>query len=122
MNRLVVLGIIVIVLIAVVFGSDALSLVLGTGGAHTANVPALNDADPDAEGYEIVSLLPKDAIPAIYNPQFVSGAEADEQYGADELVLGVEINGDARAYSIPYLSGHEIVNDVVGGEPVAVTW
>ena len=40
----------------------------------------------------------------------------------DELVIGVEIDGDARAYSIPYLSGHEIVNDTVAGRKIAVTW
>lgn len=40
-----------------------------------------------------------------------------------ELILGVEIEGDARAYSVPLLSRQEIVNDVVGvGKPIAVTW
>lgn len=78
--------------------------------------------DRAAPTYNIVTLLPPDAIPAIDYPTFVTGVEADKQYQPDELVLGVEINGDARAYSIPYLSGHEIVNDTVGGEPIAVTW
>ena len=76
---------------------------------------------PERE-YEIVSLLPPDAIPSISNPKFVSAEEAGDDYGPDELVLGVEIDGDARAYSIPLLSRHEIVNDVVGGKPIAVTW
>ena len=40
----------------------------------------------------------------------------------DELVLGLSINGESKAYSIPMLSSHEIVNDVVGGVPLAVTW
>lgn len=74
------------------------------------------------ERLEIVSLLPRDAIPAIDNPQFVSGDDAHAIYHPNELVLGVEIEGDARAYSIPFLSGHEIVNDEVGGVPIAVTW
>lgn len=84
--------------------------------------------DAPAEGtasvpeYEIVTLLPPDGIPAIYNPEFLSPEEAAEKYAPDELVLGVEINGDARAYSLPFLSGHEIVNDTVGGRPIAVTW
>jgi hypothetical protein len=39
-----------------------------------------------------------------------------------EHVIGVYINGDARAYPIRMLSRHEIVNDVVGGEYIAVTW
>ena len=80
------------------------------------------DAATGEVRYEIVDLLPLDAIRSIDTPTFVQGEEADSQYNADELVLGVEIDGDARAYSIPFLSGHEIVNDVVGGEPIAVTW
>lgn len=72
--------------------------------------------------YDIVTLLPRDAIQAIDNPQFVSTAEADEQYADEELVLGVDFNGDARAYSVPLLSSHEIVNDTVGGVKIAVTW
>jgi hypothetical protein len=40
----------------------------------------------------------------------------------DEQVLALSINGESRAYSVPLLSRHEIVNDVVGGVPVAVTW
>lgn len=39
-----------------------------------------------------------------------------------ETVLGVSINGDHRAYPLNMLSRHEIVNDTVGGVPVAVTW
>jgi hypothetical protein len=71
---------------------------------------------------EIITLLPKDGIPAIDNPVFVSAEEADLQYEPDELVIGVQFDGDARAYSIPLLSSHEIVNDTVGGRKIAVTW
>jgi hypothetical protein len=72
--------------------------------------------------YEIVTLLPRDAIAAIDNPSFLSVAEANESYSDEELVLGVDINGDARAYSIPMLSSHEIVNDTVGDVKISVTW
>ncbi|NOX63921.1 MAG: DUF3179 domain-containing protein [Chloroflexi bacterium] len=72
--------------------------------------------------FTIVPLLPFDAIPSIDDPEFLSPDVADTEYNEEELVLGIEINGDARAYSIPFLSSHEIVNDVVGGKPVAVTW
>ena len=71
---------------------------------------------------EIVTLLPFDGIPAIDDPDFLNARQADEEYAPDELVFGVEFNGDARAYSIPLLSSHEIVNDTVGGEKIAVTW
>jgi len=71
---------------------------------------------------EIVTLLPRDAIPAIDSPQFYSAAEADVEYAPDELVLGVSLDGDSRAYSTALLSRHEIVNDIVGGRVIAVTW
>jgi hypothetical protein len=72
--------------------------------------------------YEIITLLPRDAIAAIDNPRFLSVAEANESYSDDELVLGVVFNGDVRAYSIPMLSSHEIVNDTVGDVKISVTW
>ena len=83
---------------------------------------------PEGEGkveemdLEIVTLLGFDAIPAILDPEFVSVKEADEWMDSDELVLGLSINGDSRAYSVPMLSSHEIVNDTVGGKKLAVTW
>lgn len=70
---------------------------------------------------EIQTILPEDAIPAIINPTYeAAGAAAD--YRADEQVIGVVINGDARAFPLSTLSSHEIVDDTIGGKPVAVTW
>ena len=54
--------------------------------------------------YEIITLLPRDGIPAIFDPEFLTAEEASDEYSDNELVLGVEIDGDARAYSIPFLS------------------
>ena len=71
---------------------------------------------------EIISILGKDAIPAILDPDFISGEEAEQAMKLDDLVLGLSVNGDHRAYPISTMSSHEIVNDVVGGVPVAVTW
>ena len=72
--------------------------------------------------FKIITLLGYDGIPAILDPEFVDADIADIWMKPDEPVMGVSINGDNRAYSIPMLSRHEIVNDVVGGEPIAVTW
>ena len=74
--------------------------------------------------YRIFTILGKDAIPAILDPQFVSAAEADASGSMrpTEQVIGLSLNGDSRAYPINMLSSHEIANDVVGGVPVAVTW
>jgi hypothetical protein len=65
--------------------------------------------------------VPKDGIPALTNPAHVTAAEAT-YLTADELVFGVEINGDARAYPLRILDWHEMVNDVVGGVPVTLAY
>jgi hypothetical protein len=75
----------------------------------------------DVRPEDIVTVLPKDAIPAILSPSFEEGSEVSWLKGKD-AVIGVEINGDSRAYPVPILSRVEIVNDKVGGIPIAVTW
>ncbi len=94
--------------------------------AGLEEIDPLNDARASTgerfADYNVVTVLPRDAIPAIDNPKFSTVDEANERYAEDELVLGVEFNGEARAYSIPMLSSHEIVNDTVGGVKIAVTW
>ncbi len=64
---------------------------------------------------------PKDGIPAIDNPVFKPVAEADH-LADTEPVIGLIVAGDARAYPLGVLIWHEIVNDTVGGVPVAVTF
>ncbi len=82
-----------------------------------AATPSIIERDLD-----IVTVLAKDAIPAIRSPEFVDAAGAEAWMNADEPIIGVEIDGDARAYPIAMLSRHEIVNDTVGGAPIAATW
>lgn len=65
---------------------------------------------------------PKDGIPAIDEPQFVTVAEADEWIGDLEPVVLFQEQGDTRIYPFQILTWHEIVNDVVGGRPVVVTF
>lgn len=74
---------------------------------------------------EIISGGPgKDGIPAINTPRFKSVAEISKEkfYTAKEPVIGFSMNGDIRAYPLQILMWHEIVNDTVGGIPVAVTY
>jgi hypothetical protein len=63
-----------------------------------------------------------DDIPSLNRPRFESVQDADGWLNAREPVQVAEINGDARAYPLQILMWHEIVNDEVGGEPVAVTY
>ena len=72
--------------------------------------------------FEIVTLLDFDTIKAIDDPEFLSADEVGDTYRPNEKVIGVSIDGDNRAYSVPMLSRHEIVNDTVGGVKIAVTW
>ena len=65
---------------------------------------------------------PKDGIPAITGPNFISAANETRLSGR-EPVITLEIEGQVpRAYPIRYLTWHEIVNDEIGGVPVAVTF
>lgn len=65
---------------------------------------------------------PKDGIPALDDPQFISVAEADKTYSDNEPVVVYQNNRDARAYPLQILIWHEIVNDTVGGKPVTITF
>ncbi len=65
---------------------------------------------------------PPDGIPPIDAPVFISVADADEWLSDTEPVLLVDVEGDVRAYPVQILMWHEIVNDVVGGVPLAVTY
>jgi hypothetical protein len=65
---------------------------------------------------------PKDGIPALDRPGFVSVAEADRWLEPEEPVIAVVVGGRARAYPYQILIWHEIVNDMVGDLPLAVTY
>ncbi|MCL7453923.1 MAG: DUF3179 domain-containing protein, partial [Anaerolineae bacterium] len=65
---------------------------------------------------------PRDGIPSIDEPQFVSAEEAAGWLADNEPVIALEIDEDARAYPLQILTWHEIVNDVVGDVPVIVTF
>lgn len=86
-------------------------------GGSTANLPT-----------PLVPLLdlrsggpPPDGIPPIDEPVFAP-ASAIDFLADNEAVLALEVNGEARAYPVQIMLWHEIVNDTVGGVPVAVTY
>ncbi len=65
--------------------------------------------------------VPRDGIPALNDPVFIEANQAIFLSSAD-LVLGVVIEGEARAYPIDIMNYHEIVNDHFQGRPVCVTY
>ncbi|MFQ5950874.1 MAG: DUF3179 domain-containing protein [Candidatus Geothermarchaeales archaeon] len=64
----------------------------------------------------------KDGIPSIDNPKFITVEETDRWLQEDDLVLGIYLNGVAKAYPHRIVVWHEIVNDFVGDTPVVVTY
>ena len=84
--------------------------------------PSLDTAKTTVDLIEIIGLLPPDAIPSIDEPNFDTVEAAAGWLEAQEPVIAFELNGDARAYPLRILTWHEIVNDIVGGEPVIVTY
>jgi hypothetical protein len=104
----------------------------GDGGGNNADAGASNDgtapptrdlASPlsaSLDGFESAStdVLRKDGIPSIDEPGFDDGGNVEPE----DPVFGVEIDGEARAYPQEILAQHEIVNDIVGGKNVAVTY
>lgn len=65
-------------------------------------------------------VLSKDDILPIYHPRFLPAAQA--RLHDDDLVMGVAIGDQAKAYPIAILNGREMVNDGNGAVPILVTW
>ncbi|CAN5801974.1 DUF3179 domain-containing protein [soil metagenome] len=91
-------------------------LSIANGGSAEGAPTPLVDLDEIRSGGP-----PPDGIPAVDEPRFLPTGAVD--FLADnEPVLAIDIDGDRRAYPVQILMWHEIVNDTVGGEPVAVTY
>lgn len=65
-------------------------------------------------------LLPRDGIQPIYDPVFAPATDVGWPDGTQ--VIGVAAGGEAKAYPVSYLDRHEMVNDVIAGDPILVTW
>lgn len=119
-SRLAIIGVVTVVAVSVV-----LTLTNTDRSGSAAHVATVGDTyDPVNAGEDTPpgfrQLLSRDAIRPVYEPQFTSAADAD--WHDTTLVIGLEINGDARAYPVSHLNRREIVNDHVGRTPVLVTW
>ena len=92
---------------------------------ESANVPTvepdlINPRNFAFESYLPPQLIPLDGLRPVYQPQFVDAADAPLH--DDELVIGVSIEGEAKAYPITVLRFREMVNDELGKLPILVTW
>ena len=73
--------------------------------------------------------LPKDGIPTLDRPQTIPGRDVADRYRGrqkylvtDDEVIGMVVNGEAGAYPLRVLNWHEVVNDMLGGKPIVVTY
>jgi len=71
---------------------------------------------------EITLVLPKGSFPRIDFPEFLGKKEGLKAFFAHEPVIGVEIEGNAKAYPLNMLTTHEISNDTLSGIPILATY
>ena len=95
--------------------SAALVGLWAAGAAASEPAAAADEPPPGVE-----QLLPRGRIAAVVDPQFVPAAEAE--LPDDAWVLGVTIDGVAKAYSLKLLNRHEVVNDRTGETAYAAVW
>ncbi|MCG3138032.1 MAG: hypothetical protein HJJLKODD_01888 [Phycisphaerae bacterium] len=82
-----------------------------------------------ATDYLVAAGFPKDGLPVLDDPPVITAAQADELNKehrkflvSSDRVIGVVINGQARAYPLRLLCWHELVNDTLADQPIAVTY
>jgi hypothetical protein len=117
-------------LILIISATNVNAVSIANPIANTGNVNPVSISQTEKEEENNIIPLdqivsggpPPDGIPSIDNPKFIPVQEANKYLEDSELVLGLNINGDVRAYPLQILVWHEIVNDNVGGIPVAVTY
>ena len=68
------------------------------------------------------TFLKDEGFPLNLDPKIISAAEAE--LGDGDMVMGIEIAGEARAYPVNYMNGpfNEVVNDHLGGQAIAPSW
>ena len=107
--------------------------------ATTSDSPALAAINPDSQAdfsapFDILNptgqktvdprayrkLIARDVIVPVYEPRYVGPEEAN--LVDQELVMGVEVNGESKAFPIGLIRNREIVNDTIGGVPLLITW
>ena len=128
----------VLVAMALVIGAF---LLWATSGVFMAERPVGRGSDPSTYGFALEPMLadraflvgsgnPRDFLVSLDRPDTIRGAEVlrwnsehrRKLVVPTDRVAGIVVNGEARAYPLSILNAHEVVNDVVGGVPVAITF
>src|SRR5437773_8993216 len=78
---------------------------------HTIPLDEIEDGGPARDG-----------IPAIFHPIFARAGAVQYSLRDADRILGVYLNGEAKAYPVQILNYHELVNDSISGRPILVSW
>jgi len=101
-----------------------LALAAASGSVRAAPPRLQNGFDLSPASVPVDEILrggpPRDGIPALDSPPTVGAGSAP--WRDDEMVVGVELSGGARAYPLAILVWHELINDAVGGRPILVSY
>ena len=103
--------------------SSTFWLFLFTLLAASAHAASPTPAEIEKE-YKSASMraVARDAFPVLFNPPMGSVADGNKIIQPNEWVIGVEMNGEAKAYPVAVMGFHELINDNVGGHPITVCW
>jgi hypothetical protein len=100
------------------------ALALATAAGAQSKAPTMNGFTLEPSSVPLEEILRggpgRDGIPALDSPAALPAAAA--QWHDDEIVMGVEVGSEARAYPVAILNWHELVNDALGGQPILVTY
>ena len=99
----------------------ALAGAFALGGANAALASSTQELEKEYNGHSMRA-VPRDAFPVLTNPAMSGAAEGDKFFRPNEWVIGVELNGAARAYPVTVMGIHELINDTVAGHPITVCW
>jgi len=97
-----------------------LSLLAGCAGTSATQPTAVPSPTTETLTYE--QKVPFGVIQVLESPETVPAAEAAGHINSTDLVMGMEMNGEQRAYPIGLMRRYEIANDTLGGEAIAVTF
>lgn len=123
--------IVTLAILAGAFGLAVLGAYLWVESGHSPPLAASLRPHPFAEivarGDTVAGFRPSPVLAPlspISDFEVQGVADANRQLAEDDLVLGVVVNGEARAYPINFLTGptREVLNDELGGKAIAATW
>lgn len=129
-----------VLVIAAVIGAALLAWGIAPALLRNVDRPPGDGQNPETYGFDlsnliverdafVAALLHREIIPVMDDPTVLTEqavldmqATREKYLVSSDIVVGVEINGEARAYPMLVLTNHEIVNDELGGRPIAVTY